>query len=79
MHVPALGDEAGVLDVDDDLELVHACTGSANDVLSIITLPMSFAPKARLSWPTFPPCVTHDAWRLSKLSRTIRANASVRR
>src|ERR671922_8161 len=33
---------------------------------------MSFAPKARLSWPTFPPCVTHDAWRLSKLSRKVR-------
>ena len=34
---------------------------------------MSLAPNARLSWPTLPPCVTHDACRLSKLSRTMRA------
>ena len=46
---------------------------------SIITLPMSLAPKARLSWPTLPPCVTHDACRLSKLSRTMRERARVRR
>ena len=46
---------------------------------SIITLPMSLAPKARLNCPTLPPCVTHDACRLSKLSSTSRAIASVRR
>ena len=46
---------------------------------SIITLPMSLAPYARLSWPTLPPCVTHDDCRLSKLSSTSRAIASVRR
>ncbi len=34
---------------------------------------MSLAPYARLSCPTFPPCVTHDAWRFSKLSSTSRA------
>ena len=32
-----------------------------------------------LSWPTRPPCVTQDACRLSKLSSTSRAIASVRR
>ena len=46
---------------------------------SIMTLPMSFAPKARLNCPTLPPCVTHDACRLSKLSRTMRDSAKVRR
>ena len=40
---------------------------------------MSLAPYARLSCPTLPPCVTHDACRLSKLSSTSRAMASVRR
>ena len=75
------GDEAGVLDVADDLDLVHAVAAPAarTTFSSIITLPMSLAPKARLSCPTLPPCVTHDDWRLSKLSRTSRAIASVRR
>ena len=32
---------------------------------------MSLAPKARLSCPTLPPCVTHEACRFSKLSSTM--------
>ena len=81
MHAASLRDEAGVLDVPDDLEFVHAqyaAPAARTTFSSIITEPMSLAPNARLSCPTFPPCVTHDDCRLSKLSRTRRAIASVR-
>ena len=46
---------------------------------SIIRLPKSLAPKRSETWPIFPPCVTHEAWTLGKLSSITRATASVRR
>ena len=46
---------------------------------SIIRLPKSFAPKRSETWPIFPPCVTHEACTLGKLSSITRATASVRR
>ena len=36
---------------------------------SIIVLPMSLHPKASDALPIRGPCVTHDAWKLSTLSR----------
>jgi hypothetical protein len=36
---------------------------------SIITEPMSSAPNASATWPTFIPCVTHDDWMCGTLSR----------
>ena len=46
---------------------------------SIITEPRSLAPNSSATCPTFMPCVTHDDWMWSKLSRTMRLTACVSR
>jgi hypothetical protein len=67
--------------VDNDLEFVHAVAGAgrADDVLFDHHAAHVVGAVGETELPTLPPCVTHDACRLSKLSRTMRASASVRR
>ena len=45
----------------------------------LMTEPKSLAPYLSAIWPMFGPCVTHELWMLSMLSRKIRASACIRK
>ena len=70
-RVALAGDEAGVRIVwrKSSVEARYVVPAAETTFSSIMIEPMSSAPNASATWPIFMPCVTHDDWMWSTLSR----------